>query len=276
MSARPATLTIPPPIPHDQAPASAGQQSAQDDFDTRALPSPTPSEAEALDTKGFFARPKLSEWRMWFQRKYWSYWIIGIIALGVTIAFIVLHRRISNALEPFAQKLKDLPAGWLIPVGLLIILSFPPLFGHEIVAVLCGVVWGLGIGFGIVALGTLLGELASFFAFRTVLRRRAERLEHDSLKYGLLSHVIREGGFKIALMARLSAIPPHFLTVIFSTSGMKVWVFTLAAILSLPRQFATVYLGLLFDSNGKGCDCRNYHCDGDHYLGSWLVYQQEV
>ena len=109
-------------------------------------------------------------------------------------------------------------------------------------------------------------------AFRTILRRRAERLEHDSLKYGLLSHVIREGGFKIALMARLSAIPPHcesscgvlvnyylancflpVLTVIFSTSGLKVWVFTLAAFLSLPRQFATVYLGLLFD--GNGCKC---------------------
>jgi len=35
------------------------------------------------------------------------------------------------------------------------------LFGHEIVAMLCGIVWGLGIGFLIVAAGTILGELAN-------------------------------------------------------------------------------------------------------------------
>jgi hypothetical protein len=36
------------------------------------------------------------------------------------------------------------------------------LFGHEIVAILCGVVWGLWIGFAIVAAGTFLGELGNF------------------------------------------------------------------------------------------------------------------
>ena len=44
----------------------------------------------------------------------------------------------------------------------MIIISFPPLFGHEIVALLCGDVWGIWIGFGIVAAGTALGELANF------------------------------------------------------------------------------------------------------------------
>ena len=35
---------------------------------------------------------------------------------------------------------------------------FPPLFGHEIIALLCGVVYGLWIGFAIVAAGTFIGE----------------------------------------------------------------------------------------------------------------------
>jgi uncharacterized membrane protein YdjX (TVP38/TMEM64 family) len=38
----------------------------------------------------------------------------------------------------------------------------PQLFGHEIVAILCGVVWGLWVGFAIVAAGTFLGELGNF------------------------------------------------------------------------------------------------------------------
>lgn len=54
--------------------------------------------------------------------------------------------------------MRDLPAGWLIPIAILIVISFPPLFGHELVALLCGVVYGLWIGFGIVAAGTFLGE----------------------------------------------------------------------------------------------------------------------
>ncbi len=36
------------------------------------------------------------------------------------------------------------------------------LFGHEILAILCGLVWGLWPGFGITAAGTLIGEIGNF------------------------------------------------------------------------------------------------------------------
>lgn len=36
------------------------------------------------------------------------------------------------------------------------------LFGHEILAVLCGLVWGAMIGFAITATGTFIGEVANF------------------------------------------------------------------------------------------------------------------
>jgi hypothetical protein len=49
------------------------------------------------------------------------------------------------------RKLQQLKYGWLIPVAILFVLSFPPLFGNEIVMILVGVVWGLGIGFAIVS-----------------------------------------------------------------------------------------------------------------------------
>lgn len=78
-----------------------------------------------------------------------------------------------------------MPGGWLIPVAIMVILSFPPvsililiittlcvlrlircvsgkLVGHEVVIMLTGLVWGFWIGFGISAAGTLLGEIANF------------------------------------------------------------------------------------------------------------------
>lgn len=62
----------------------------------------------------------------------------------------------------------------MIPIAILVLISFPPLFGHEIVALLCGVVYGLWIGFAIVAAGTFIGEskrpFESFFFFLFFLR----------------------------------------------------------------------------------------------------------
>ena len=63
-----------------------------------------------------------------------------------------------QSLRPISQTIRDTPGGFVIPVIILIAISFPPLFGHEIVALLCGIVYGLWIGFAIVAVGTFLGE----------------------------------------------------------------------------------------------------------------------
>jgi uncharacterized membrane protein YdjX (TVP38/TMEM64 family) len=71
---------------------------------------------------------------------------------------------LEQALKPTSEKIRDLPGGFIIPVVILIVISFPPLFGHELIALLCGVVYGLWIGFAIVAAGTFLGESKSFFA----------------------------------------------------------------------------------------------------------------
>ena len=46
-------------------------------------------------------------------------------------------------------------------------------------------------------------------AFRYCCRSRGEKLEKTKINYGCLARVVREGGFKIALIARLSAIPGH-------------------------------------------------------------------
>lgn len=77
-------------------------------------------------------------------------------------------------MDTFSQKV-----GWLIPLGLMIILSFPPvinmfshsaylltkglqLFGAEFVSVLCGVIYGPGIGFAIAGSGVFIGELLNY------------------------------------------------------------------------------------------------------------------
>ncbi|KAK4098547.1 hypothetical protein N658DRAFT_488423 [Parathielavia hyrcaniae] len=183
--------------------------------------------------------------RLVLAPKYLAFWIITTIVLILTIVIAVRHDEVVLNLQPWAEKVRDLPAGWLIPIVILIIISFPPLFGHEIVALLCGVVYGLWIGFGIVAAGTFLGELGTWFAFRYLFRRKAEKLERTNLNYGALARLTRDGGFWIVLLIRFSAIPSHFSTAVFSTCDVNFWAFAFATFLTLPKQIFLVYLGVL-------------------------------
>ncbi|KAM5544917.1 hypothetical protein V8D89_001815 [Ganoderma adspersum] len=230
-------------------------QHPPDTVDPRELtrtPSPTPSEEYALthktrdcDLKRVFDFKKN-------PRQIWTV-AVAVVLIVLLILFLAFQRRIEDWLRPFADWMHDTPGGWLIPIALMFVLSFPPLFGHEIVAVLCGDVWGVWIGFGIVAAGTVLGELGGYIAFRYMCRARATKVEETKLKYALLVEVVRRGGWKIPIVMRFSAIPGHLLTAIFSTLGMSVWTFLASAIVGLPKQLAVVYIGVsqASDSSAK-------------------------
>lgn len=194
---------------------------------------------------------KLTNWRTYAHKKYIPWAIAGVLILTLTALMSIYHTQIVHWLTPVANWMHSLKFGWLIPIAILFVISFPPLFGHEIVAIICGLVWGLWIGFAIVAAGTLIGEIGNFYAFKFCLSERGHKLEKTKLSYACLARVVREGGFKIALIARLSAVPGHFTTAVFSTCGMGFFTFTLAALLSMPKQFITVYLGVILEQSSE-------------------------
>ncbi|WVN90819.1 uncharacterized protein L203_106062 [Cryptococcus depauperatus CBS 7841] len=186
--------------------------------------------------RGMIDWDEMKKWRFWIRLEWWYYYLIAAVICVLVILMTIYHDNLTSSL----------PAGWLIPIAVLFVISFPPLFGHEIVAVLVGVVWGLWVGFGIVSAGTLLGEIGNFYAFKYWLRSHAEKYERNNFNYACMAHVVREGGFFIIFVVRLSAIPGHFTTAVFATCGMNIWIFTLAAVLTLPKQLIVVYLGVMF------------------------------
>ncbi|KAK7691178.1 hypothetical protein QCA50_006281 [Cerrena zonata] len=190
--------------------------------DLTRTPSPTPEEAAELSKTSMFDWKAMRSWRYWIRKEWCWYYLITVLMLVFTVLFVVYHKAIVDWLHPAAKWMHDTPAGWLIPIVVFVIVSFPPLFGHEILGILCGLVWGLGVGFAIVAAGTFLGEMANFYAFRHCCTTRGEKYEKKSFRYAYIVRVIRDGGFKIALIVRFSAIPPHFATAVFSTCGMNV------------------------------------------------------
>ncbi|KAJ3969958.1 hypothetical protein EV361DRAFT_918341 [Lentinula raphanica] len=225
-------------------------------------PSPTPSEAKELQT-GAIDFKAMMNWRFWIRREWLWYYVALVVISIITVLITIFHDQIVDWLTPFTQWLHGIKFGWLVPIGILFVISFPPLFGHEIVAILCGLVWGLWPGFGIVAAGTFIGEIGNFYAFKYCCRARGEKMEKTKISYACLAKVVRDGGFKVALIARLSAIPGHFTTAVFSTCGMNIFVFSIAAILSLPKQFITVYLGVILgEASGQETTKQKLISDG--------------
>jgi uncharacterized membrane protein YdjX (TVP38/TMEM64 family) len=94
-------------------------------------------------------------------------------------------------------------------------------------------------------------------------------MTRKSLNYACLTQVVRNGGFFMAFMIRLSAIPTHFSTVLFAVCQLPVrgrctgcthpparcnadlqfWQYLLALIAGLPKQLIAVYVGVVLSGS---------------------------
>ncbi|KAJ9476902.1 Golgi apparatus membrane protein TVP38 [Pseudozyma hubeiensis] len=200
------------------------------------------------------AKDLLKQWKTWFHWRYLHWWVMLIVVIAIVALTTIYHKQIVDWLTPISKKVTTVAWGWIIPVAILFIISFPPLFGHEIVLILVGLVYGIWIGFGIASLGTLLGEIGNFYAFKHCLRSMASNYEKKNIHYACMAEMVRDGGFWVMFLARLSAIPGHFTTAVFATVGMNIFVFTFAAVLALPKQLLIVYLGVAIKNSGTGTE----------------------
>ncbi|KAJ7912539.1 hypothetical protein B0H13DRAFT_2007142 [Mycena leptocephala] len=150
-----------------------------------------------------------------------------LIVVAVIVVIEAFHDQIVNGLKPITRWLHGFQ-----------------LFGYEVVAMLCGLVWGLS---GLWNPSTLLGEIITYFKY--CCGARGKRLELTNIQYGSLAHIVREGGLVIPIIIRYSSFPVHFTTAVFSTCGMSFWVFLVAAVVSLPKQLVLVYVGVALASD---------------------------
>ncbi|RXK39777.1 hypothetical protein M231_02970 [Tremella mesenterica] len=180
------------------------------------------------------------------RRHLYKWYALAVIIISLTVLLSAKHESIVDFLKPVTQKIRSWPMGWLVPLALLVVVSFPPLLGHELIGVLCGLVWGLGIGFGILAAGTFLGEIAVWVAFKWFCTARANKFERKNKLYASLTQLIREKSFMFVLVLRFSAVPGHITTAVSASAGASFVAYLAAAFLTLPKQLTIVYLGTAF------------------------------
>lgn len=59
--------------------------------------------------------------------KVWAYWIAIIVAIALIVLLSHYRDTAVSAFEPHKDSIVNAPASWLAPIGILIVLSFPPL-----------------------------------------------------------------------------------------------------------------------------------------------------
>jgi hypothetical protein len=60
-----------------------------------------------------------------------EWYLIGAIAITLTVLITTQHDAVVHFCAPVVHTIRAWPGGWLIPIVLLIIVSYPPLVGHE-------------------------------------------------------------------------------------------------------------------------------------------------
>lgn len=178
------------------------------------------------------------------QRTY-IYTACGSCFFLIVLLSIIFHERIINWAKPLAERYTQRPGGFLVPSFLLILVSIPPLFGHELISFLTGFVYG-NIGFLIVVISTTLGESLLFLSFRHLFTSRVSRFRDKYKDYDIFVRVIEEGGYYMIFAIRCSAIPSHFSTPLFaSIEAIEYRTWLICCLASSFSLYPPVYLGWL-------------------------------
>ncbi|KAI9047206.1 hypothetical protein LZ554_008660 [Drepanopeziza brunnea f. sp. 'monogermtubi'] len=251
----PVPLCDPPPIPHaHQAPLMTRSAYASQPVP----PQPSHDAASASTskwqpTRGFIRAltPKGKISKKWQKRLYWIV-PLCIITIVFAVLFEVYKNDFERWMEPVSDWLKERESwSWTIPTAILVILSFPPLFGHEIVQLIVGLAYPLVVALGIACAGAVIGEGACFVVFKYFFTGWVEKKIAQKVNWAATARVTQEAGFRGVLVIRYSIVPPHLANPLFSCTGMKFWLYMATVILSLPKSMVFVALGSPSSQNSK-------------------------
>lgn len=187
-------------------------------------------------------------------RKKILYVSLFVIYNGLCLVFVILDNQLQNYLEPLAARMNSIPGAWLLLGILIAIACIPPLFGHAILALVAGYVYGSLYGFLLLTISSLIGEYFVYAVFPYLFLAALERLREKHAKnYGVFVAVVEDGGVVMIWFIMMSVIPTHISTPFFGGLRTITWYKLLFAnILASPvKFFPPVYVGTLLRSKSN-------------------------
>ncbi|MCS6946612.1 MAG: TVP38/TMEM64 family protein [Steroidobacteraceae bacterium] len=177
--------------------------------------------------------------------------LLGLAAVGVTIVIVYL-------LSIRAVPIRDAVAAFLVWVDahrgfawtayvLLYVLATVFLVPALPLTLAAGAIFGIGIGFALVSIGSTLGATAAFLFGRTVARDWVARRVGERAMFRALERTLAARGFWIVLLTRLSPLFPFvLLNYAYGISAVRLRDYVLASWIGMmPGTLAYVYAGSL-------------------------------
>ncbi len=177
----------------------------------------------------------------WSKTRRWALW--GLAGVGL----LLLGR-----LLPFEQWMASVRA-WTegqgvwgaAGFGLVYILGGVAMVPGSILTIAAGAIFGLALGTVIVSISATISAVLSFVIARYLSRAHVERLSARSPRFRALDRAIRDGGWKMVGLLRLSPVVPFSVgNYLYGLTGVSFWSYTWATwIGSLPGTILYVYIG---------------------------------
>lgn len=173
---------------------------------------------------------------------------MGLTSIVITVLCLVALSRlfpVGTLLAPLTDWIERL-GGWGLALFTLIYAGATVLFvPGSALTLASGALFGLWWGTLAVSLGSTLGAAAAFLIARYLARSAVERKLADHPKFRAIDQAVRDGGWKIVVLLRISPMVPFNLqNYLYGLTSIRFWQCVLASwVAMLPGTFLYVYLG---------------------------------
>jgi len=166
---------------------------------------------------------------------------IGVI-LSVAIAVYLLKGGYVTELLKWVESI-----GWwgnIVLILIYIVISFPVPIGTSPLALCCGFLYGIGLGFATISIGSMLGSILSFWVCRKMFKEWVEKEIKSKPTLIAIMKAVETNSFKICFMVRSAPIMFGIQNALFAISSMKFNVYVVATWFGLfPEQLLLAYMG---------------------------------
>ena len=171
-------------------------------------------------------------------------WVsIAGVGIGLLVAarFLPL-REWTHWLETWIESLGFWGPAVFVLVYILATVLFIP---GSLLTLAAGALFGLGLGFVLVSIGSVIGAALAFLIARYFARSKVEAFAKSNPKFAAVDKAVSQGGWKIVGLLRLSpAIPFNWQNYFYGLTSIKFWPYVLTSwIAMMPGTFLYVYLG---------------------------------
>jgi len=204
--------------------------------------------------------------------------MIGVCLAAILIFVIVdscTTRYCKTAIENLLQWVEENPAAGIVAFTLFVFVATVAFVPGAILTVGAGFVferaWGLATGMLVgtitVVVGASTGAIVSFLIGRYLLRDCVDRLAHRYSIFEALDAVMKEKGFRIMALLRLSPIIPfNVINYISGVTSISLLSYSLANIAIIPGTILFVFVGA-----SAGCISNNMGNGAAVTIASFVV-----